>query len=88
MGQILDTAIDFFQQDEWTFTQLEDQTSGNTRLAKAAFYAAETGLRLRGFSAFGVRELRRLTGLTGGQQSRAVAGPGIAALAMLHTPFS
>ncbi len=27
------------------FTQLEDQTSGNTRLAKTAFYAAETGLR-------------------------------------------
>ncbi len=25
MGQILDTAIGFFQQDEWTFTQLEDQ---------------------------------------------------------------
>jgi hypothetical protein len=27
------------------FTQLEDQTSGNIRLAKTAFYAAETGLR-------------------------------------------
>jgi hypothetical protein len=27
------------------FTQLEDQTSGNIRLAKTAFYAAESGLR-------------------------------------------
>ena len=27
------------------FTQLEDQTSGNIRLAKTAFYSAETGLR-------------------------------------------
>lgn len=27
------------------FTQLEDQTSGNIRLSKTAFYAAETGLR-------------------------------------------
>jgi hypothetical protein len=27
------------------FTQLEDQTSGNIRLAKTAFYGAETGLR-------------------------------------------
>lgn len=27
------------------FTQLEDQSSGNIRLAKTAFYAAETGLR-------------------------------------------
>ncbi len=27
------------------FTQLEDQTSGNIRLAKSAFYAAESGLR-------------------------------------------
>ncbi len=27
------------------FTRLEDQTSGNIRLAKSAFYAAETGLR-------------------------------------------
>jgi hypothetical protein len=25
MGEILDTAISFFQQDEWSFTQLEDQ---------------------------------------------------------------
>ncbi len=27
------------------FTQIEDQTSGNIRLAKTAFYAAESGLR-------------------------------------------
>ena len=27
------------------FTQLEDQSSGNIRLSKTAFYAAETGLR-------------------------------------------
>jgi hypothetical protein len=27
------------------FTQLEDQTSGNIRLSKMAFYSAETGLR-------------------------------------------
>lgn len=27
------------------FTQLEDQTSGNVRLSKAAFYGAEAGLR-------------------------------------------
>jgi len=25
VGQILNTAIDFFQQDEWAFTQIEDQ---------------------------------------------------------------
>jgi hypothetical protein len=28
------------------FTQVEDQTSGNVRLSKAAFYGAETGLRV------------------------------------------
>ncbi|MGE0453463.1 MAG: HAD-IIB family hydrolase [Vicinamibacteria bacterium] len=44
--------------------QLVELGVARERLVKAlGEISAETGLRLRGFSAFGVRELRRLTGL-------------------------